>query len=37
MRNHVAKALWQPTFRKQVVKDRKKYNRKQKHKNNRPE
>lgn len=32
MRNHVAKSLWTPKFRKQVVKSKKTYTRKQKHK-----
>lgn len=32
MRNHVAKELWSPKFRKQVVRDRKTYTRKIKHK-----
>lgn len=32
MRNHVAKMLWMPKFRKQVVKSKKAYNRKIKHK-----
>lgn len=32
MRNHVAKMLWTPKFRKQVTRNRKIYNRKQKHK-----
>ena len=33
MRNHVAKELWTPKFRKQIVKSAKAYNRKIKHKN----
>ena len=33
MRNHVAKALWTPKFRKQIVRDKKVYSRKDKHKN----
>lgn len=33
IRNHVAKELWTPKFRKQIVKDQKKYSRKIKHKN----
>lgn len=32
MRNHVAKSLWTPKFRKQVVKSKKTYTRKTKHK-----
>jgi stalled ribosome alternative rescue factor ArfA len=32
MRNHVAKMLWTPKFRKQVVKSKKGYTRKIKHK-----
>jgi hypothetical protein len=32
MRNHVAKELWTPKFRKQVVRNRKAYTRKAKHK-----
>lgn len=32
MRNHVAKALWTPAFKKQVVKSKVKYTRKTKHK-----
>lgn len=32
MRNHVAKMLWTPKFRKQVVRNKKAYTRKQKHK-----
>jgi hypothetical protein len=32
MRNHVAKSLWTPKFRKQVVKSKKAYTRKEKHK-----
>lgn len=32
MRNHVAKALWSGKFRKQVLRDKKKYTRKIKHK-----
>jgi hypothetical protein len=32
MRNHVAKALWRPQYRKQVVKGKKIYSRKSKHK-----
>lgn len=32
MRNHVAKELWSGKFRKQIVRDRKKYTRKTKHK-----
>lgn len=31
-RNHVAKALWTPKFRPQKVKNKKAYNRKDKHK-----
>ena len=34
MRNHVAKILWTPKFRKQVVKSTKVYSRKVKHKKN---
>ena len=33
MRNHVAKELWSGKFRKQIVRDRKTYTRKVKHKN----
>ena len=32
MRNHVAKELWSGKFRKQIVRNRKKYTRKIKHK-----
>lgn len=32
MRNHVAKVLWTPKFRKQVMKSPKVYTRKVKHK-----
>lgn len=32
MRNHVAKSLWTSKFRKQVVKSKKTYTRKAKHK-----
>jgi hypothetical protein len=32
MRNHVAKMLWTPKFRKQVVHNKKTYTRKQKYK-----
>jgi stalled ribosome alternative rescue factor ArfA len=32
MRNHVAKTLWTPKFRKQVLKSKKAYSRKMKHK-----
>ena len=32
MRNHVAKMLWTPKFRKQIIRNRKSYTRKQKHK-----
>jgi hypothetical protein len=32
MRNHVAKELWSGKFTKKVVRDRKKYTRKAKHK-----
>lgn len=31
-RNHVAKALWTPKFRPQVIKNPKAYTRKEKHK-----
>lgn len=31
-RNFVAKALWSPKFRKQVIKSKKIYSRKEKHK-----
>lgn len=32
MRNHVAKSLWTPKFRRQIVKNKKGYTRKIKHK-----
>lgn len=32
MRNHVAKMLWTSKFRKQVIRNKKTYTRKQKHK-----